>query len=68
MMELSYSHKNIWVHYYTDMGIIRVKNHQVLDLPFYLCFPLHYEYLRGLAALGEDAVGVDLGDYTGFDS
>jgi hypothetical protein len=33
--------------------------------PLYLCFPHHYEYLRGLAALGQDAIGANLGDCTG---
>ena len=27
----------------------------------------HYEYLRGLAILGEDATGADLGDRLGLD-
>jgi hypothetical protein len=35
---------------------------------FHLCFPHHYEYLRGLGILEEDAIGVDLGDCTRFDT
>jgi hypothetical protein len=50
------------------MSIICIKNHYVLDLPFYLCFSHHYEYLYDLVALGEDAVETNLGDCTGFDS
>jgi hypothetical protein len=30
-------------------------------------FPLHYEYLRGLAILEEDVIEADLGDCTGSD-
>ena len=49
------------------MGIIYIKNHQVLDLPFYICFPHHYKYLCGLATLEEDAVRASLGDCVGSD-
>ena len=35
--------------------------------PFIYVFPLHYEYLRGLAILGEDVAGSDLGDCSGLD-
>ena len=50
------------------MSIICIKNHEVLDLPFYLCFPHHYEYLHGLTALEEDAVGANLGGCVGSDT
>jgi hypothetical protein len=52
------------------MCIICVNNHKVLDLPPPLLFmfsPHHYEYLRHLAILEEDADKADLGDSTGPD-
>jgi hypothetical protein len=50
------------------MNIICIKNHYVLDLPFYLCFfSFHYEYLHGLAIVGKDVTGADLGDRSGLD-
>jgi hypothetical protein len=44
------------------MGIIYVKNHQVLDLPFFFMFHLPLRLLYGLATFEENAVGDYLGD------
>jgi hypothetical protein len=49
------------------MGIICVKNHKVLDLPFSFMFHLPLRLLYGLAALEEDAVGADLDANSGLD-
>ena len=38
-----------------------------LTYHFIYVFPFHYEYLRSLAALEDDAVRVYLGDRSGFD-
>jgi hypothetical protein len=49
------------------MGIICVKNHKILYLPFSFVFHLPLQLLYGLAALEEDAVGVDLSANSGLD-
>ena len=50
------------------MGIICVKSHQVLNLPFFFMFHLSLQLLYGLAALEEDAVEADLGVSSRLDS
>jgi hypothetical protein len=49
------------------MGIICIKNHLVLDLPFSFMFHLLLRLLYGLAALEEDAVDADLCASLGLD-
>jgi hypothetical protein len=49
------------------MGIICVKNHYVLHLPFSFMFHLPLRLLYSLATLEEDAVEADLGGSSGLD-
>jgi hypothetical protein len=45
------------------MDIICINIHKSLNLPHYFMFSLpHYEYLRGLAILDENAIGANYGD------